>query len=37
MALRQISHHLRDQLEADEKAVKRVVVQLVGAAKQIVE
>ena len=37
MAVRQIGHHLRHHLEADEKAVQRILVELVGAGEQLIE
>ena len=35
MRARQVGHHLGEQLEGDERAVQRVVVELVGAAEDV--
>ena len=37
MPIRQIGHQLRHHLEADEKAVQRILVELVGTGEQFIE
>ena len=37
MRLGQVRHHLGEELEADEEAVQRIVVEFVAAAEEIVE